>query len=326
MMAMSKTEEIKAILMAASDWNGLTAYEMTKRCCSELTKGGERLPSWMSIRDIIGKGSANDINRGKEDFRREHGDTLRKMNGFLNGVPETLAPHILGFWSAAITLVREEFDAKVEDWQSQIEHAGVAVAKAEEERDQATNYAETLLAKIIGLQEVNLTLQGRVEAEQAGREQAERMSESNRLELAAQRDELRSALAKSQEEFSAAITRLEGVERHALLEIERARTEAQNKIANIEAKTKRESNDYILDAARMNNQLRDLRAKVSESEQRAVLLEQNNEGMKDRAERAETQADKLTDANSRLITSLRKAAASQSSTLRNSNRKITKLR
>lgn len=316
----------KATLMADPEWIGLNAYEMTKRCCGELTKQGQRLPSWMVIRDIIGKGSANDINRGKDDFRREHGDTLRKMSGFVKGVPEALAPHILGFWSAAITLVREEFDAQVEDWQAQIERAGAAVAQAEEARDQATSRAETLLAQITGLQEVNTTLQGRVETEQAARQQAERMSEANRLEIAGQRDSLRDALAKSQEGFSAAISRLQGVERHSLMEIERARTEAQNKITNIEAKAKRESSDYTLEIARVSNQLSELRARVTESEQRTAVLDRDNEGLRDRVKRAETQADKLAEENSRLGAALKKPVAGPLRPLRGGSRKLTKLR
>lgn len=82
------------------------------------------------------------------------------------------------------------------------------------------------------------------------------MFESNRQELAGQRDELRAALAHSQQKLSDAITRLEGVEKHSLLEIDRVRTEAQNKIASIEAKAKRESIDYTLEMARVNNHLR----------------------------------------------------------------------
>lgn len=323
---MTNTDEIKTALHALPEWCGFNAYEMTKRCCDELTKHGQRLPSWMVIRDIIGKGSANDINRGKEDYRREHGDALRKMSGFVKGVPEALAPHILGFWSAAIALVREEFDAQVEDWQAQLERAGAAVAQAEEDRDQAVNRAETLLAQITGLQGVNATLQGRVETEQAARQQAERMFETNRLEIAGQRDSLRDALAKSQEEFSAAITRLEGVERHSLMEIERARTEAQNKIANIEAKAKRESSDYTLETARMGNQLRELRAKVTESEQRTAVLNRDNEGLRERVTRAETQADKLADENSRLVASLKKPVSGPLRPSRGGSRKLTKLR
>lgn len=320
--------DIRAILAARSDWSTLTAYEMTKQCCDEMTKRGQRVPSWTVIRDIIGKGSAGDINRGKDDYRREHGDTLRKMSGFVQGVPEALAPHIMGFWTEAIDLVRREFETQVGDWQSKLERADAAVAQAESERDKAINRVEALLAKINGLQENNLTLQGHIETEQAARQQAERMFESSRLELAGQRDSLRAALEKSQLDFSAAITRLEGVERHALMEIERARVEAQQMVASIEAKAKRERDDSTMEMTRVKNQLRDIRLKLDESERRAAALDRDNEALRERVQRAEMQTDQLAKDNSRLVTTINKSSTAPPRVFRNggTRKPIRKLR
>lgn len=318
--------DLRTKLESIPDWRSLNAYEMTKRCCAELTKCGQRIPSWTTIRDIIGKGSANDINRGKEDFRREHGDALRKMSGFVKGVPEALAPHILGFWQAAISLVREEFNGQVAEWQAQIEQAEAAVAHAEDVRDQAVSRAEALQGQIAGLQEAMNALQSRVDTERATREQAERMFESNRQELAGQRDELRIALAHSQQELSDAITRLEGIEKHSLLEIDRARTEAQNKIASIQAKAERVSTDYTLEIARVNNQLRDLRIQLASAAQQTALQEQENTSMRERLQRAEGQADHLASENARLLAALQEAVSAQRPTLRGKSAVIKKRR
>lgn len=306
---MNDGDDIRRALMAAPDWLRLNAYERSKRCCAELTKRGQRLPSWMSIRDIIGKGSANDINRGKDDFRREHGEALTQMNGVVRGVPEALAPHILGFWTAALAEGRAEFAAQVTDWQARIERAEAAAAHAEAEREKAIQHAVTLQAQIEGLQAAQTTLQGRVETEQAAREQAERMFEANRQELAEQRDELRAALAHSQKELSAAITRLEGVENHALREVIRARTEAQEKIAGIEAKASREKDEYTIEMARLNNQLRDLRTELVEASQTATVQAQANAALRERLERSEAQADRLAAENAQMVASLQQAAA-----------------
>lgn len=308
---MNDGDDIRRALMAAPDWQNLNAYERTKRCCAELTQRGQRLPSWMSLRDIIGKGSANDINRGKDDFRREHGEALTQMNGVVRGVPEALAPHILGFWTAALAEVRAEFAAQVTDWQARIERADAAAAHAEAEREQAIHHADTLHAQIEGLQAAQATLQGRVATEQAAREQAERMFDANRQELAEQRDELRAALAHSQKELSAAITRLEGVETHALREVMRARTEAQEKIAGIEAKASREKDEHTIEMARLNNQLRDLRAELIEASQTAAVQEQSNASLRERLERAEAQADRLASENAQLVASLQQTAMAQ---------------
>lgn len=155
------------------------------------------------------------------------------------------------------------------------------------------------------------TLQGRVATEQAAREQAERMFDANRQELAEQRDELRAALAHSQKELSAAITRLEGVETHALREVMRARTEAQEKIAGIEAKASREKDEHTIEMARLNNQLRDLRAELIEASQTAAVQEQSNASLRERLERAEAQADRLASENAQLVASLQQTAMAQ---------------
>ncbi len=316
---MRDPEDLSATLTTLPDWDTLNAYEMTKRCCAELTKRGQRLPSWTSIREIIGKGSANDINRGKEDFRREHGDGLRKMSGFVKGVPDALAPHILGVWTAAISLVREEFNGQVADWQAQIERAEAAVAHAETERDQATSRAAALQGQNAGLQEAIASLQGRVDTERAAREQAERMFESNRHELAGQRDELRAALVHSQQELSAAITRLEGVEKHALMEIARARTDAQDRIASVEARAKRESGDLSMEIARVSGQLHDLRAQLASATQQTA-------SMRERLQRAEEQADHLASENARLVAALQGAVTGARPALRGKYASIKKRR
>lgn len=129
--------DIREVLTALPEWNKLNAYEQTKACCRELTQRGVRIPSWMGIRDIIGKGSSNDINRGKEDFRREQAESLKRMNGFVEGVPEVLAPHIQGFWEAAVQYVRQEFEAQTQEWQARIE-------QAESEQEAALQHAQAL--------------------------------------------------------------------------------------------------------------------------------------------------------------------------------------
>jgi len=314
--------DIQSTLALLPDWPTLNAYTMTKHCCAELTKRGQKLPNWTVIRDIIGRGSATDIERGKRDFRREHGDALRKMSGFVKGVPEILAPHILGFWTAAITLVREEFDGQVAQWQTQIEQAEAAVAHADSEREQAASRADILQAQTVGLQEAITTLRGQIDTERATREQAERMFELNRQELADQRDRLLAALESSRQELDKALTRLEGVERHALLEIDRARTEAKSAIANTEAKAKRDANELILAEARYNKQFHDLREQLANATRKTAAQEQENAAMRERLQRAEAQVDHLSSENARLVGVLKRPAGQAKGLLKKRN--ITK--
>jgi DNA repair exonuclease SbcCD ATPase subunit len=138
-----------------------TAYDRTMICCEILLEDGQAIPSWMVIREIIGKGSAQDIRRGVQNFRREHGERLRKMQGVTPGVPESLAPHVRGLWEAAVAAARAEFDTNVQQWQQRIEQATIAA----EQSGRALSEAQTLLQTTQSELEIRDKRIGSLEAE-----------------------------------------------------------------------------------------------------------------------------------------------------------------
>jgi len=287
-----KIDQMKSRLMADPDWQSLTAYEMTKRVCADMTRDGEKVPSWTAIRDIIGKGSANDINRAKDDFRKEHGEDLRKMSGFVEGVPPELSPHIQGFWTAAVAYVKGEYAVHEKACAVAVDAADLKASLAEQERQKAVRAAELLTAQLEGLQQAHDALKQSLASEQATREQAERLLQAAQAEQVAQREELMGALTRSQSQLSEAITRLEGVENHALRQVQEARDEAKKKVDTAEAKLKAQSSDHTIELARANRQLREAQSLLSESEKSVALLEQDNGNLRDRAVRAEAAADR----------------------------------
>ena len=287
-----KIDQMKSRLMADPDWQSLTAYEMTKRVCADMTRDGEKVPSWTAIRDIIGKGSANDINRAKDDFRKEHGEDLRKMSGFVEGVPPELSPYIQGFWTAAVAYVKREYAVHEKACAVAVDAADLQASLAEQERQKAVRAAELLTAQLEGLQQAHEALKQSLASEQATREQAERLLQAAQAEQVAQREELMGALTRSQSQLSEAITRLEGVENHALRQVQEARDDAKKKVDTAEAKLKAQSSDHTIELARANRQLREAQSQLSESEKSVALLEQDNGNLRDRAARAEAAADR----------------------------------
>ncbi|QOI07938.1 DNA-binding protein [Pseudomonas savastanoi] len=288
-----KIDQMKSRLMADPDWQSLTAYEMTKRVCADMTRDGEKVPSWTAIRDIIGKGSANDINRAKDDFRKEHGEDLRKMSGFVEGVPPELSPHIQGFWTAAVAYVKREYAAHEKACAVAVDAADLQASLAEQERQKAVRAADLLKAQIEGLQQAHEALKQSLVSEQATREQAERLLQAAQAEQVAQREQLMGALTQSQSQLSEAITRLEGVENHALRQVQEARDDAKKKVDAAEAKLKGQAGDHVIELARVNRQLREAQSLLSESAKKIALLEQDNENLRERAMRAEAAVDRL---------------------------------
>lgn len=303
---------IKISLSQTHGWDAMNAYERAKLCCAELTRLGEAIPSWTTIRDIIGKGSSGDINRAKKDFRIEHAEALRRMEGFSHeGIPESVTPYIVGFWQEAVGHAKQSFAEQTRIWADEIEQANATAQLAESERDQALADAKTLQASVAGLEETRDTLQGQIQSEQAARGQAEKMATEARADLVDQRNRLDAALAEAKEELNKAITRLEGTEKRSLMEIERARQEAARQVADANARLKSEQDRYTLDTTRLNRQLQEARTHTSKVQERNTALEQENRSMRERIQSSEKAFDDLRHQNNELLSAVSQATATK---------------
>lgn len=292
---MNDHDTLRTSLLTVPGWGSLSAYERTKRCCAELTKSGQRLPSWMNVREIIGKGSSTDINRGIRDFRKEHGEALRKMGGMTLAIPDMLTPHILGLWDAAIQTVQSQYESKTLEWERQIEQADSRAEQAEQDYADTKADNERLQARIVGLEENVHNLNNQVAGERAGREQAERLFAAHSAEVQSQRERLETTLETTQSELRSALERLEGVQRHSLVQIDEARTRANNEIAKMRTQFEREKSDLEHLIANLKKTAGELREQKHESDQRFAVAEQENISLRERLTRAESQLDKLAD-------------------------------
>ncbi|MBJ8931657.1 DNA-binding protein [Citrobacter freundii] len=122
-----------ALEAALAGGKTLTAYELTKICCEALTKSGQRIPAWTVIRDMIGKGSANDINRAKAHYRAELGAHFNQRDERLAELPEDVATAFSAIWQRALTAAHEVYsDARLKD----DERVSNALAQADEAEEQ----------------------------------------------------------------------------------------------------------------------------------------------------------------------------------------------
>jgi chromosome segregation ATPase len=264
---------------------------------------GERIPSWITIRNLIGKGSSNDINRGKEDFRQEHGLALRNMTGFVDGVPGDVTAQVQNLWSLAVNHAANEFESQSKHWQLQLK-------LFESERDQAAASVENLNKQLSELKSIAGALKEQVAIECIGRKQAERLLETNQQEISDQRERLRAALDNSQDELKSAISRLEGAESHALMEIERVKSDSQKKMDAFEAYYAKEKSAKEADLAILERKLQTQTVNESSNRQKIIFLEQENCELKERLKRDELLIDKLSSDNAQLVTTIGKLANS----------------
>ena len=98
----TRIEQIRALCAQHAQYEAGSAYTRTKILCDVLTKLGMPIPSWMVLREHIGKGSSGDINRGVKDFRSEHAELLQRMDGLPEGIPGRLAQPMRLLWQTAL--------------------------------------------------------------------------------------------------------------------------------------------------------------------------------------------------------------------------------
>jgi hypothetical protein len=259
-------EEIRAQCVAHPDFAGGTAYTRAKICCRVLTELGQAIPSWMAIREIIEKGSSNDISRGVKEFRTEHAEQLRQMGGAISGLPPQLAPLVRGFWEAAVAAARELHAQGVAEWQANVGAAETRAQLAEQAAERARadiahahGQIATLRAQIDADAEVRVQLKQQLESERELRRYAEQMREDSAVELAKQRLRLEEALAQSQTAMNQALARFDGERKHTLLQIEQARASADGEVRNIRdhaIRTEAELRKKLEDISQHNTNLR----------------------------------------------------------------------
>lgn len=222
---------LEEILSSHPDWERMNAFERTKLCCAEMTRRGERLPSWSVIRDIIGKGSAGDINRGKESFRREHAEALRRLGKAVDGVPEELQAAFVEIWRVAVATARDSLSADLMAVREQLLNAEHRARVAEEDSLRAQALAAEAEARARDAEERNARDARRMEALHEALARADQETERMLAARSADRDAFAGELARQQEQLKSALERLEGAEAFALHRIEEARGEAAARVA-----------------------------------------------------------------------------------------------
>ena len=230
---------LAVILASHPGWATMTAFERAKLCCAELTRRGERLPNWAVIRDVIGKGSATDINRAKEAFRREHADALRRLDRAVDGVPEELQAAFREIWALASRRARDDAAVEMARAEAMVRDARALVNRAED----AARMAE---ARCAALEDERRALEARLAAERekaaaldGALARADQDQERLRAALEEERRQAREEVAAEREKLKSALERLQDMEAFVLRRVveERAAAEAKFKAELEEARS-----------------------------------------------------------------------------------------
>ena len=181
-----------------------SAFVRTRILCRVLTEAGQPIPGWMPIRDIIGKGSATDINKGIKAYREEHASLLRAMRGGNAVLPEGLASRVADLWRDAVDEASKLFAADVVLWQERIASATEAVRAMEAERDRHAHAAQELRLVADQLREASASASALLSAEREARAALEVRLEKQSEELLKQQQQFEATSRRAIQEIDAA--------------------------------------------------------------------------------------------------------------------------
>ena len=108
--------DISQQLQQTPNWSDLNAYARAKICCELLSTLGLPIPSWMQIRQWIGKGSANDIHRAKQDFLAER-HTIKTDWIQQDDLPSGISGSLQAWWQQLKQAAEQDYLAEKQQWQ-----------------------------------------------------------------------------------------------------------------------------------------------------------------------------------------------------------------
>ncbi|EKN4699672.1 DNA-binding protein [Yersinia ruckeri] len=179
----TELERVMHKLENVAGWHAMKAYDRTLLCCEELSKAGIAIPSWTSVRTMIGKGSAHDINRAKKDYREKQGLMLRKMDFLSQSLPPQLATMLSSIWEFACVEAKSRFSEEVSEWDSRLEEMQYKVDLANDQLEVAMRQRDSALDKLQGEQKLNGNLESQISELKATLQGEQKRSEARIDEL-----------------------------------------------------------------------------------------------------------------------------------------------
>lgn len=247
------------------DWPVLTAYERTKIICEELVANGATIPAWMTLRELIGKGSSADINRGKEDFRQELAEKMRASRRMPQGLPAPVSEMMTKLWHTAMTEASKSFnddavqnrellaerDGQIANLNFLLQEADMAKTRLERKLEETENDLASIGVIVAHLRQDNAALT------------------NLKQHLEQQLADTVARFAEQQKEIDKAVHRLEAVEDRALMRVEEVRQAYQAKLDDAASQMKRKDDDFTLRSAKYATL-------IKETNDRADALAQRN--------------------------------------------------
>jgi chromosome segregation ATPase len=290
-------------LFSRSDWNDLSTADKTERVCQAYVLAGLTLPGWETIREILGKGSASTINQARKAYLDKQARQLRAALE-IPGVPEAIQQPMRALWEAAVATGKDLYQHELRELRDErdtlVESLQVNSAECREHQTALTTLKSEHSDLLHRLSEMQRTLQLSTEEKIVWQDKCTRLTEALQHEEARRQDE-RAAL---QDQINRITTAFDGLKKHAMQEIARARTEAGTSIEKAEADAARRiayvQHRETQQEQAWKEQLAEMRQRLQASDTERQALQQRLMELHRELGVSETQRQALTDDRQRL--------------------------
>lgn len=214
----------------------MTAYERALLCCQILGQEGLAIPGWMQIRQWIGKGSANDIHRAKQEYLQRQGNAGSLGHEPRGMLPTALSGPLNDWWQQLqheaqqqLLQAREQWQAEQAQWQLQATEHAAAQARWLSERQHMQHTIEILSQQVQALEQQTAASKAALEeVDQRQQRWTEEATQQREAMLEQQQHVLSAATTQWQQQQQALWQALEGAQQFALQQIEHSRQDARH--------------------------------------------------------------------------------------------------
>lgn len=291
----SSTDSANPIFSTLPLPESATAYELAWRCCEDYQNQEKPLPSWTAIRSLIGKGSANDINRAKQDFVEAQLRIARKTRLGGEDLPERLKSLFQQFWQTAIDQAESNLAGRFSELQHQMEHALSKASHLEYDNQLLLERVKTAESEQLimahSLQEAHI----QINSERLAKEGIEQKLTDYIDNLVQQKEDLQATLDKSTVEVKKALDRLEAMETRSLLEIDKVKTDCKRDLDSKDAKIRSLNAEYNITMAKEKQRFDRLFSDFSSFKERFITMEIENKSYEDKLHKQSILYDRLYD-------------------------------
>jgi DNA repair exonuclease SbcCD ATPase subunit len=253
-------------LQTSADWELIDTRQRTARVCELYLIHEGQIPVWTKLRETVGRGSSQTIQKAKKEFLAAHASEFRKLAGHVSGIPDALQHAFRQLWVEALAKAEASFEQQRVKWLEDLQQAGNRAEAAEAESIEARQLRHETSIELAAVKQALDRSLGQIDTEIENRRQAESMASAFRESLEKQKEALSCELEDNKQALYKALDRLQSTEDRMMLDIDRVKTQSQAQIDRLSKQQSREKAIWESEKSRLETSIVNLTRELHQSQ------------------------------------------------------------